>query len=110
MSSKIVTLSTLFFHELKQYNSTNFKSLYTCDILEENPSAVKAFSSTLTRYFIFCEKHPEFNSVELRMLYFQLKLDMVARYFSEYPTSNIEDLRAFQLELQNYVKNQRGEN
>jgi hypothetical protein len=32
---------------------------------------------------------------------------MIARYFSIYPNSNSEELKAFQLELQNYLATNR---
>ena len=34
---------------------------------------------------------------------------MIARYFSDYPDVNLDLLKAFQLELQQYVKENRGE-
>lgn len=37
------------------------------------------------------------------MLYFQLKLDMIGRYFSNYPNTNNDDLIAFQTELKYYI-------
>ena len=37
------------------------------------------------------------------MLYFQLKLDMIGRYFANYPNVNSDDLIAFQTELKYYV-------
>ena len=93
-----------FFTELKQYNSTNFKTLHTADLsAEADVSTKKAFSSVVTRYFIFCEKHPELTATDTYMLYYQLKIDMIARYFACYPNSNIAELKPFQLELQNYL-------
>ena len=38
------------------------------------------------------------------MLYYKLKIDMIARYFSNYPNSNVDELKPFQLELQNYLE------
>lgn len=98
------SLSNTFFRELKQYNSTNFKSLHNAELNDDNPEIMKAFSSVITRYFIFCEKHPELSETEKRMLYFQLKIDMVARFFSNYPNTNTDDLIAFQTELRYYIK------
>lgn len=93
-----------FFTELKQYNSTNFKTLHTADLSDEaDVSTKKAFSSVVTRYFIFCEKHPELTPTETYLLYYQLKIDMIARYFASYPNSNTAELKSFQLELQNYL-------
>ena len=99
---------TTFFTELKQYNSTNFKTLHTADLTAEaDVSTKKAFSSLVTRYFIFCEKHPELTPTDTYLLYYQLKIDMIARYFANYPNSNINELRSFQLELQNYLDTNR---
>lgn len=103
-SKKNVPLAYQFFHELKQYNSTNFKALRTASLSEQPPSVMKAFSSVITRYFIFCEKHPELTDMEKRILYFQLKIDMIARFFANYPDTNLDDLIAFQTELKYYVK------
>lgn len=108
VQSNSLTVSQLFFKELKQYNSTNFKSLHIADLSNVNPDIVKAFSSVITRYFIFCEKHPEISDIEKRMLYFQLKIDMVARFFANYPNTNTDDLIAFQTEL-NYYLNEHSE-
>ena len=97
---------TQFFNELKQYNSTNFKTLYDANLSGDVPVIVKkAFSSVITRYFIFCEKHPELSATETHILFYQLKIDMIARYFTQYPKSDNTELRAFQLELQNHVNN-----
>ena len=97
-------LSKMFFHELKQYNSTNFRTIEKTDIGSDDPTLHKSCSSVVTRYFIFREKHPEISDAEMKMLYFQLKIDMIARYFSEYPAASVDDLRPFQTELRNYVK------
>ena len=104
MFSNPKLLSHQFFSELKQYNSTNFKALHTAKLTEDNPVIMKAFSSVITRFFIFCEKHPELSETERRMLYFQLKVDMIARFFSNYPNTNTDDLVAFQTELRYFVK------
>lgn len=97
-----------FFRDLKQFNNTNFKSLHTAELSDIKFEDAKAFSSVITRYFIFCEKHPEYSDTEKRLLYYQLKLDMIARYFSSYPSSDPMDLMAFQTELRNYVKTKNG--
>ena len=102
LSSK--ELSQQFFKDLKQYNSTNFRTLATKDVNEADPETYKAFSSVVTRYFIFADKHPEVTSQELRMLYFKLKIDMIAKYFSEYPEISADLLRPFQIELQTFVQ------
>ena len=103
-------LEDLFFSELKQYNSTNFKTLLNAHIESEDPRVHKACSSVVTRYFIFSEKHPEIDEQDLRMLYFMLKIDMIARYFSEYPASKIENLQPFQDELKRYVERNKPKN
>ena len=97
-------LVTLFFHDLKEYNSTNFKTIQKADLSEDNATIHKAFSSAVTRFFIFSERHPEISDTEKKILYFKLKIDMIAQYFSEYPDTNIDLLKAFQLELQEPVK------
>lgn len=99
------TLCCTFFTELKQYNNSNFKALYTADIEELKPEILKAFSSVPTRYFIFCEKHPELSDTEKNLLYYQLKIDMIGRFFSNYPNTAPDDLVAFQKELKTYTKN-----
>lgn len=104
MLSNPKSLSHQFFAELKQYNSTNFKALHTAELSNDDPMIMKAFSSVITRFFIFCEKHPELTETERRMLYFQLKVDMIARFFSNYPNTNIADLIAFQTELRYFVQ------
>ena len=97
-------LTTLFFRDLKTINKTNYKTMAYADLSKQDATVHKAFSSAITRYFIFREKHPEVTDVEHRMLYFKLKLDMVAAYFSEYPDTTTDNLVAFQLELQKYLK------
>ena len=97
-------LTTLFFRDLKTFNKTNYKTMAYADLSKQDATVHKAFSSAITRYFIFREKHPEVTDVEHRMLYFKLKLDMVAAYFSEYPDTTTDNLVAFQLELQKYLK------
>ena len=39
-----------------------------------------------------------------------LKIDMIARYFSEYPASKIENLQPFQDELKRYVERNKPKN
>ena len=103
------SLATQFFTELKQYNGRNFRALKEADLSEARPDDIKAFSSTITRYFIFVEKHPEIPDVMLRMLYYQLKLDMVGRFFASYPAASIDELKPFQLELINYITESKSE-
>lgn len=97
-------LASLFFKDLKHYNSTNFKTLLSADLSKEDLTVHKAFSSVVTRYFIFADRHPDISPSEMKMLYFKLKIDMIARYFSQYPATDSSDLRPFQVELQNYVE------
>ena len=110
MSTKGHDISETFFSDLKQYNNSNFKSLRVADlsVAEIAPEIIKAFSSVITRYFIFAEKHPEYTPLEVRILYFQLKIDMIARFFATYPNSDAADLVAFQRELLCFV--QKGDN
>ena len=97
-------ITQLFFKDLKTYNSTNFKTIEKADLTVDSATVHKAFSSVVTRYFIFCERHPEVSDVDKRILFFKLKIDMIARYFSNYPDTDNQELKAFQIELQNYVK------
>lgn len=108
-SKKSVSLSDQFFMELKKYNSTNFKTLHNSELQDTDPSVIKAFSSVITRFFIFCEKHPELSELDRRILYFQLKIDMIARFFANYPDTNTDDLIAFQTELKYFVKENGGD-
>lgn len=109
--NKAETLRDLFFKDLKSYNSTNFRTLLKTDLTSnvDKSTVHKAFSSVVTRYFIFREKHAEeFTDSEFNMLYFQLKIDLVSTYFSEYPDSDVSTLASFQKQLRNYsdkVKN-----
>ena len=90
---------------MKKFNSTNFRTIARASLDHDDPVIHKAFSSVVTRFFIFREKNPEVTEVESRMLYFQLKLDMIAAYFAEYPSASPQDyLRPFQIELQRYAK------
>ena len=97
-------LVQLFFHDLKQYNATNFKTIAKADLSKNDATVHKAFSSVVTRYFIFKERHPEITEVEHNILYFKLKLDLIARYFTDYPDTSTDNLIAFQIELRNYIK------
>lgn len=97
-------LSNTFFKDLHAYNNTNFKTIAKADLSKEDAVVHKAFSSVVTRYFIFREKHPEITEEEFKVLYFALKLDLVAAYFSEYPDTNTDYLVAFQVELKRYIR------
>ena len=97
-------LTNLFFSDLHHYNTTNFKTIAKADLTKQDAVVHKAFSSVVTRYFIFKEKHPEVSEVEHKMLYFKLKLDMIAAYFSEFPDTTTDNLVAFQLELKKYIR------
>lgn len=97
-------LCNLFLSELKQYNSTNYKTLVSAKILDASDAIVhKAFSSVVTRFFIFKEKHPELTDAEIRVLYFKLGIDTVAQYFSEYPEGDVNLLLSFQSKLKAYA-------
>lgn len=96
--------SSVFFKELKSFNSTNYRTLLNADLSAEDASIIKAFSSAITRFFIFVEKHPQMSETDKRVLYFKLKLDMVASYFADFPESNIDLLKGFQHELLKYNK------
>lgn len=100
-------LTDLFFFDLRKFNQTNFKTIAKADLSKQDAVVHKSFSSVITRYFIFKEKHPEVSDTEHRILYFKLKLDMIARYFSQYPDTSTDNLVAFQLELLDYIKEHR---
>lgn len=100
-------LTETFFKDLKSFNSTNFRTIEKADLSKDNPIVHKAFSSVVTRYFIFQERHPEITDTENRVLYFKLKIDSIAKYFSEYPDTDLDLLRPFQIELRQYVKRTR---
>ena len=102
-------VANMFFSDLKTYNNTNFKTLANADITADNATVHKAFSSVITRYFIFKEHHPELSEIDMRILYFKLKLDLIARYFTEYPDAEPDSLKAFQREIQNYLNAKGGE-
>ena len=101
-------LVDLFFRDLKKYNSTNFRSIRDIDINNlEDVTVLKSCSSVVTRYFIFRERHPEISESDMKILYFRLRIDMIARYFSEYPAANISDLLPFQQELKRFVESEK---
>ena len=104
-------LINLFFSELHRYNSSNFKTLEKANLYTDgdDPIVRKAFSSVITRYFIFREKHPEITDEENKILYFKLGLDLVAKYFSEYPETSTDNLVGFQVVLKSYVKEHKAE-
>lgn len=108
MSSNSQELVQTFFHDLKQYNATNFRTIEKADLSKEDATVHKSCSSVVTRYFIFRERHPEISESDMRMLYFKLRIDMIARYFSEYPAASLEDLKPFQSELRRYVRELKG--
>lgn len=97
-------LTSMFFSDLKKYNVTNFKTVASANLEHDDPVVHKSFSATITRFFIFEEKHPEVTDAEMKMLYYKLKLDMVARYFASYPAANLDDLKPFQQEVKSYVE------
>lgn len=102
-------LMCLFFTDLKKYNITNFNHLLNANLATHtyDPVALKSFSSVITRFFIFKEKHPEISDDEGQLLYYKLKLDMISRYFSQLPDGSPEDLVAFQKELKEFIKEHR---
>lgn len=102
-------LTQLFFKDLKSYNSSNFRTIVRAELDHDDATVHKAFSSVVTRYFIFAERHPEISQEERRILYFKLKIDMIAEYFSKYPDVDIDLLKPFQHELQKYVRDNRGD-
>lgn len=98
-------LANMFFEDLKAYNSRNFQALIHADLTIYDPASLKAFASVITRYFIFCEKHPEVSQQEAKVLFFHLNLDLIAKYFSEYPDmDHSEELQAFQTKLIQYAR------
>lgn len=98
-------LVNMFFSDLKHYNTTNFKTIQRADLNVEDAVTYKSFSSVITRFFIFSERHPELSESDLKMLYFKLKIDMIARYFANYPANSADDLKPFQVELLQYIDN-----
>ncbi len=105
MNSK--ELVSLFFKDLKQYNSNNFRIIANADLSQNSPIVYKSCSSVVTRYFIFQERHPEISEADMKILYFKLRIDMIARYFSEYPVANSEDLKPFQRELMLFIEDEK---
>lgn len=99
-------LINLFFSELKKYNQSNFKTLEKADLSKDvdDPIVKKSFSSAITRYFIFRDKHPEIDEVSERIMYYKLGFDKIGKYFSEYPDTTNDNLVGFQVELRKYVK------
>lgn len=100
-------LVNCFFTDLKKYNPTNFKTLERANLTNnsiDDPIVLKSFSSVITRYMIFREKHPEITREENNILYFKLKIDLIAKFFMEYPDTSLDNLIAFQIELKSYLK------
>lgn len=100
--NKADQLQFAFFHDLKSYNSTNFRTLLTADLSGciDDSKILKSFSSIVTRYFIFKEKHAgEYSDSDFNLLYYQLKIDLVSKYFSEYPDTDASTLAYFQDKL-----------
>lgn len=105
--SKLEDLESMFFGDLKSYNSTNYRTLIRSNLSSpvDKSKVHKAFSSVVTRYFIFVEKHSEeLTESEFRQLYFSLKIDLISQYFAEYPNSDMTTLSEFQDKLRNYGK------
>lgn len=100
--SENTVLTDTFFHDLKEYNNKNFRDMCRLDIKDASPTLLKAFSSVITRYFIFLEHHPELSNSDARLLFFKLRIDMIGRYFSEYPDTDPDMLRPFQQLLIEY--------
>ena len=76
-------LVDMFFRELKQYNSTNFKSIERADLNYEDSKVFKSCSSVVTRYFIFKERHPEIPESDMNRLYYKLRIDMILFRFKK---------------------------
>jgi hypothetical protein len=96
-------LRSLFFGELKEYNNTNYVALLRTDLSAGQDAIVhKAFSSAITRYFIFKSKHPEISNADMNQLYYTAQLDQVALYFAEYPGISLDRLKPFQDSLLAY--------
>lgn len=89
----------LFFRDMKEFNKSNFKSIHTADLSKIDLSVYKSFSSIVTRYFIFCDKHPEISEEMRKLLYYKLKIDLIARFYTNYPVGDVKDLEAFKREL-----------
>ena len=103
--NKLDQLQDMFFKDLKSYNNTNFRTLVRTDLDSSVNMAVvhKAFSSVVTRYFIFREKHEgELTEAEFNLLYSQLKIDLISEYFSQYPDADVSTLKSFQDQIRSY--------
>ena len=100
-------LISLFFSDLKNYNSNNFRIIEKADLSKEDARVFKSCSSVVTRYFIFRERHPEVSDQDMKILYYRLGLDQIARYFSEYPSACVEDLKPFQQQLICHVEREK---
>lgn len=98
-----------FFSDLKKYNPTNFKTLWKADLSKntDDPVILKSFSSVLTRYLIFKEKHPEIPREEHNLIYYKLKLDLIGKFFEHYPNASTDNFIAFQIELKSYLAEHR---
>lgn len=101
--SENTVLTDTFFHDLKEYNNKNFRDMCRLDINQVSPKLLKAFSSVITRYFIFLEHHSDLSLSDSRLLFFKLRIDMIGRYFSEYPDTDSDMLRPFQQLLIEYA-------
>ena len=100
-------ITLLFFKDLKQYNTTNFKQLVKADLTKTDAMTHKAFSSVITRYFIFCERHADIPTTQLKMLHYKLKIDLIGKYLSEYPDAHLDYLKPFQTELLTFIQDNR---
>lgn len=98
---------TLFFTDLKHYNPNSWQNVKKADLSNLDATSYKAFSSVVTRYFIFRERHPEISDSDMRKLYYRLRIDMIARYFSEYPAVSAEYLEPFQSEVLAYINSRK---
>ena len=94
----------MFFCDMKDFNKNNFKSIHTADLSKLDINAYKSFSSIVTRYFIFCDKHPELSEEMKKLLFYRLKIDLIARFYTNYPAGNVEDLNAFKSELDQSIE------
>lgn len=106
--SSVEELSEAFFSDLKKFNKSNFKTLQRIDVEDISPTLLKSFSSVVTRFFIFAERHPELEDIDLKMLYYKLNIDRVSRYFSMFPSGDCVDLKPFQEELRYFSNNKGG--
>lgn len=97
----------MFFKELKEYNPTNFRAILRSDLSKPGPGIYKTFSSVVTRYFIFCEHHPEVDPITLRILFFDAGIDTIAAYFASYNNSDLTDLIEFQNKLVEFCNRSR---